>query len=75
MRQDGDRLIFSDAGETYANDGVVGIDGNGVAFEGYDGALYLSIALDESLNSFTPAQKRELAEFMIERWKQFGCVE
>jgi hypothetical protein len=56
----------------YANCLIVGIDPEGEIFQGYDG----SVSIDTGLNrEFTPQDRRDLAEMMIERWRKFGGLE
>lgn len=52
--------------EIYVSGGIVGISlDEEVIAEGYDGFIWT----DEDSSPWTPAEKRELAEMMIARWK------
>jgi hypothetical protein len=54
-------------GEFYAHGGIIGIDPNGCVFEGYDGSV--------DTDGMTPKQRRELALYMIDKWKEFGGID
>lgn len=58
MRIVDDELVMEDGTRYYANNGIVGIDGELRMFEGYDGGL----------GDVTDAHRREIAVHMIERW-------
>jgi hypothetical protein len=59
-------LVFSSGRELYANNGIIGIDEAGDTFGGYDGSLEY---LDDPL---TKEERKELSEYMIERWKKYA---
>ena len=58
-----DTYEFSTGKRFYANAGLIGICPSGEVAEGYDG--------DVSTSSFTPDERRELADYMIALWQQF----
>ncbi len=63
-----DDIFALPSGRTfYANQGIIGIDPGGSISQGYDGGLEPSGEGD-----FTPDERRQLAEMMIERWRKFG---
>lgn len=64
---DEDTIKLATGRELYANRGIVGIDAEGNAFEGYDSGLSdAPLTLDE---------RREIAEMMIERWRKYGGID
>ncbi len=68
MKADKDFIIFESTGrKEYANCGIVGIDDNLEPSEGYDGGF--------EHGNWSPEEKKELAEYMILRWKRFGGLE
>lgn len=60
-------LIFSTGREESPNCGIVGIDHSGNCYEGYDSTM--------GTETMTPAERRELAIMMIDRWKVFWGLE
>jgi len=64
MKIEGDNLIFSTGRKVYANSGIIGIGFGGGITEGYDGGL--------NDRDWTPAERVELAEYMIEQWKRYA---
>jgi hypothetical protein len=45
---------------------IVGIDDEGGVYGGYDGHAYIV--------ELTPAERRDLAQYMIERWQAFAAA-
>lgn len=69
MKDEPNEIIFETTGRrAYANNGIIGIDRHGVVSDGYDGSF---IEYDNP----TKEEKKELALFMIERWKKYGNLE
>lgn len=62
----GDGVILESGREFYANCSIVGIDERGVVWEGYDGGVHT--------DGMTAAERRDLADLMIERWNAFAEV-
>jgi hypothetical protein len=62
-----DHITLPGGRKFYANRLIVGIDAEGNTFEGYDGGV--------SSDEWTEAERRELAELMIERWRKFGALD
>lgn len=54
-----------------ANEGIIGIDAAGRAFEGYDGFLE---SMGNEASYLTPEERRELADLMIERWNMYKSI-
>lgn len=70
----GNTLIFSTGRRADANNGIVGIsEGYGRLWitEGYDGPLDDDIDDDGDLSPWTPAERQELAEYMIALWTRY----
>lgn len=65
MKVEGDRIMFHSGTIYYANKGIIGLDHNLQTYEGYDD--YLEI---ES-STFSPEQKLELADYMINLWTKY----
>ena len=65
-------MKLSTGKEIYANREIIGIDDELNIFEGYDGIVYMpDFYWDESESPLTDAECVELANRVIERWKQF----
>ena len=68
MRSEPDTIIFESTGrKAYANNRIVGIDHTGRVSDGYDGGF---IEYDD--DPVTKEEKRELALYMIDRWRNYG---
>jgi hypothetical protein len=65
---DDGKVTFESTGlEASAHRGIIGISPDLRIFEGYDTAFLLG-------DDLKPEERRELAEFMIERWRRFGGI-
>jgi hypothetical protein len=67
--------------EVYANCGILGLpwepdprDPRETLFQGYDGGAYIADA-DMDDPGFTPAERREIADHMVRRWREWGGIE
>ena len=63
----GDTMVLSSGRSVYANCGIVGIDPDGNVSEGYDGGL-----APDGEGDFTEDERRELAAYMVSRWREWG---
>ena len=59
-----DELEFSTGRKEYAHARIVGINPDGIISYGYDGGF--------SVKTWTKEERKELAEYMITLWKNFG---
>lgn len=66
-----DTVIFSTGTERYANNGIIGLAPDMEVSEGYDGGFWSREESEYRENPLTPAERVELADFMIEQWKTF----
>ncbi len=78
MKCDKTGITFSTGRQAYANRGIIGLDMSGEVYEGYDGTFYCFLSEDEilSLDYYdkmqpTAEERKELADFMIARWKAY----
>ena len=88
MRRDGRDYVLSSGRRFYACNGILGIGDDNRAAEGFDGYLsgvtlpdpdkpWIDLT-DEEFEArereaeFTAAERREIAEEMIQRWRQWG---
>lgn len=71
MKIDGDDVIFSTGAVRYANNGIIGLSPDMRVTEGYDGGLWSPEEAAWRDDCLTPAERVELADYMIERWKTF----
>lgn len=71
MKYIGDRFTLSTGRQFYANCGILGMSEEiMIISEGYDGRLYdCEEGGDEPL---TPAERVEVAEYMINLWRKWG---
>ena len=78
-----DEIVFEWTGRTeYVHADIIGIDGAGSVFQGYDGTIeahdYRETYRDEDYRMpsdpppLTDVERRELAEEMVRRWKKWG---
>jgi hypothetical protein len=82
MERTGDGYRLSTGKEFYANLGLLSVHPADpmVCSEGYDGGVAESQVREEweddaeSAEKFTPAERREIAEFMIALWQRFGGI-
>ncbi len=65
-KYDGDDLLLSSGLGIYANERIIGINDQGRVSGGYDQGV--------DTDQMTDADRRELAEIVIARWKKFGGV-
>ena len=63
---DNDSYILNTGKKIYANKGLISIDNEGNIYEGYDGELDI-----KEYNLFTKQERREIAKFMINKWKRY----
>jgi len=70
MKIDGDKVIFSSGRKAYSNGGIIGLSPDGDIYEGYDGYFHLKMNSEED-DSLTKDELIDLADYMIERWKEF----
>jgi len=61
----GSNFEFSTGKYFSANEGIIGINSDLETYEGYDGSL------DWLRGYFTPKERVELADYMIELWKKY----
>ncbi len=79
MKPGDDGFVLSTGRTFYANRLILGLAPDGdVVYEGYDGIVEATRARDDWENEgaeppFTPAERREIAEYMIERWRAWGA--
>jgi hypothetical protein len=73
MKIVGDKITFTSGRERYASNGIIGLGPDGEVTEGYDGSLWSVEEVDwrEPEACLSPADRVELADYMIERWKTF----
>lgn len=69
MRIDGDDVKFRTKRVEYANLGIIGLSPDGTLSGGYDDGF------PAGDNPLTKAERVELAEHMIIKWKLFGAEE
>jgi len=72
MKIEGDKVVFSTGETKYANQGILGLSPTGEVSQGYDGTFFQPGA--EQWNDkpdLTPAECVELADHMIQQWKNF----
>ena len=77
MKIDGDKVIFSTGKEKDANNGIIGLSPKYNVTEGYDGGFHSpkdSWESDEDYDGLNIEERIELAEYMIERWKEFKAI-
>jgi hypothetical protein len=77
-----DHVLESSGRALYAHAGIIGIDDAGSVFQGFDGTIetydYRESYINEGPGSppdpppLTDAERRELAEEMVARWKKWG---
>ncbi len=67
MERFGERYRLSTGREFGANDGILGLGPDGV-YQGYDGIVFLEAMDEYDEPSWTLAERRELSNYMIERW-------
>lgn len=62
-----------------ANYGIIGIDPCGGIYDGYDSSCEIRDAsgqyLGRASKDLSPAERTELAEYMIEQWRKFGGLD
>lgn len=58
--------IFNSGRKVYANHGIIGLGLDDDVSEGYDGSFGPSYL-------FTAAERREIAAYMIERWRRWSA--
>jgi hypothetical protein len=69
MKYEDDHMIFATGKRRYAHAGIIGLTCSYEVTEGYDGNFWMvGEAEDEAL---TPAERVELADYMLERWQTF----
>lgn len=71
MKVEGENIIFSDGMKVQANEGIIGLDSDGIVYGGYNDILFDQqerFSLDHKLSL---SQRIELADYMIDRWKKF----
>ena len=66
-----DEIELSNGRKISANCGILGIDNEGNLYEGYDGVLFDS---RHDNAQWTAEERRELAQFAIERWQKWGGI-
>ena len=66
-----DTVIFSTGTKRYANNGIIGLGPDYNVSEGYDGGFWAPCESEYRESELTPAERIELADYMIERWKTF----
>lgn len=72
MKIEDDDVIFSTGKKRYANNGIIGLSPEGEVTEGYDGGFWQPEESEyRDDDALTPAERVELADYMIERWKTF----
>lgn len=73
MKIVGEYLIFNTGKRVYANNGIVGIDGDYLLSTGYDNYLETPFLEnnDEGYEELTKAEALELADYMIEVWQNY----
>lgn len=62
--QDGDEYILDSGRKIYANNGILGIDNELRAHEGYDGFI-------GGPDKFTAEERREISDYAIALWERF----
>lgn len=71
MKLDGRVFTLECSGRTFkANQNIIGVDGNGELTEGFDSGLYPDWKGGDDL-PFSEAERREIAEYMIQRWTAY----
>jgi ABC-type lipoprotein release transport system permease subunit len=74
MKIIGDKVIFSNGTEKYANNGIIGLSPHMTVSEGYDGGFHQpreDWMDDEDFNGLSKKEQIELANYMIAAWKKF----
>jgi len=66
-----DTVTFSTGKERYANCGIIGLAPDGEVTQGSDGGFWAREEAEYRDDPLTPAERLELADYMIERWKMF----
>jgi len=61
MKIEDEYIIFEDETKHYAPSGIIGLDEN----------LDVTTADEDCIENITPAQKHELADYMIELWHDY----
>ena len=77
MKIDGDEVIFSTGKVRYANNGIIGLGPDLEVSEGYDGGFWSAHESEykDEADILTPAERVELADYMIERWQAFRYIQ
>ena len=64
--EDGENITLETTGRTfYANNNILGIDGDGNVSQGCDGSVSI-------IGDFTSEEREEIANDMIMRWARWG---
>lgn len=72
MKKDGNIFTLECSGRTLTpHRNIIGVDDYGELTEGYDSALSLEWQIDGDNDDFTDAERREIAEYMIQRWTAY----
>jgi hypothetical protein len=66
-----DTVTFSTSTERYAHRGIIGLSPEMTVTEGYDGRFWSREEAEYRDDPLTPAERVELADYMIEQWKTF----
>jgi len=72
---DRDHYRLSTGRMFYANGGIIGLSPEHTTrsvSEGYDGAIYMGDEHDEPEDRWTPAERQELAAYMVALWTRWG---
>jgi len=75
MKIEGGTVTLSSGRTFEANRGLLSLSEDGVVHDGYDGSFDFlpdDIRDDDDMQPWTPAERREIAEYMIARWAAWG---
>ena len=72
---DNDHYELSTGRRFTANRGIIGLNADNDLTEGYDGGIYVGgNPWDEPDETWSAAEKAELADYMIARWQAFKAA-
>jgi len=75
MKIEGGTVTLSSGRTFEANRGLLSLSEDGVVHDGYDGSFDFlpdDIRDDDDMQPWTPAERREIAEYMVARWAAWG---
>lgn len=74
MKYEDGQMIFSTGKRRSANGGILGLTTEYEVTEGYDGTFWSRVESEWTDEPLTPAERVELADYMLERWQTFRDI-